>query len=80
MVEKSIAKIEHRLENAIRGQRNSDWWDDAEINLSAPKGMSYNDWIDEAMIQASNEISELNRDNKRLEDIANEQARFIQGE
>jgi hypothetical protein len=46
---KSLAvQILHRVDVASDGCHNSQHWDDECDNLSAPEGMSYVDWIEDA--------------------------------
>jgi|TARA_R110002050_G_scaffold106937_7_gene217133 hypothetical protein len=41
-------EILYRVDVASDGCHNSRDWDDAEDNMSAPEGMSYDDWLTDA--------------------------------
>jgi|GEM_PF-5730272 len=56
---KVIEKIDGRIEIAANGQRDIDMWDCADDNLGAPDGLSYNDWVYQAMQEASDYIESL---------------------
>ena len=72
-MESEIAKIDDRLYQASRGQRNTDNWCYAGINLSAPEGMDYDTWIEEAMQDASGVMIILRMEIGLLKDVIDEQ-------
>jgi hypothetical protein len=47
-----IRKISYRIDVAASGQNNTNNWRCHEINLSAPDGMDYWEWIEQAVLLA----------------------------
>jgi hypothetical protein len=47
-----IKQILDRLDDAASCQRNTDNWNDHKNNLSAPEGMDYWEWIEQAGLLA----------------------------
>tara|TARA_R100001480_G_scaffold116934_3_gene116562 strand:+ start:133 stop:405 length:273 start_codon:yes stop_codon:yes gene_type:complete len=66
----SADEIFNRIEVAINGQRNTDRWSEHEINSSAPEGMDYLDWIEEACNVASHDINKLKAALKEISELA----------
>ena len=68
-IEEKIKDIFRRVDIASSGQTNTDYWDDSAANLSAPDGMDYWEWIEQATndaLLASKELVEQNRALKAL--------------
>lgn len=61
-----IKDIFSRVDIAANGQTNTDYWDDAAANLSAPDGMDYWEWIEQATNDALIEANALVEQNKAL--------------
>ena len=65
-IDNKIKEIFSRVDIAANGQTSTSCWSEADINLSAPDGMDYWDWIEQATNDAllsskelTNQVSEL---------------------
>ena len=65
-IDSKIKEIFSRVDIAANGQVSTSYWSDAEINLSAPDGMDYWDWIEQATNDALLASKELTEQNKAL--------------
>lgn len=65
-IDRKIKEIFSRVDIAASGQNNTDYWGDEEHNLSAPDGMDYWDWIEQATNDALFASKELVEQNKAL--------------
>ena len=54
-----VKEIQNRVEIAAKGQRHTDDWNEEYLNLSAPDGMDYWSWIDDAEQKAIAAIEKL---------------------
>ena len=65
-IDNKIKEIFSRVDIAANGQTSTSCWSEADINLSAPDGMDYWDWIEQATNDAllsskelTNQVAEL---------------------
>ena len=58
-INEKIKDIFRRIDTAAHGQNNTNCWSEADINLSAPDGMDYWDWIEQASNEALSEADTL---------------------
>lgn len=54
-----IKKISDRVGEAANGQISTSYWGDADNNLSAPRGVSYWQWIEQAENEALTEADAM---------------------
>lgn len=66
-LKEKIKDIFRRVDIAANGQVSTSYWGDADINLSAPDGMDYWEWIEQASNNALNEADKLTARNAELE-------------
>lgn len=68
-VNEKIKDIFRRVDTAANGQNNTNCWSEADINLSAPDGMDYWDWIEQASNEALSEADTLTARVAKLESV-----------
>lgn len=65
-IDSKIKEIFSRVDIAANGQISTSCWSEADINFSAPDGMDYWDWIEQATNDA---ISESNKITSRVAEL-----------
>tara|TARA_R110002051_G_C8689633_1_gene492827 strand:- start:763 stop:1158 length:396 start_codon:yes stop_codon:yes gene_type:complete len=58
-LKEKIKDIFSRVDIAANGQISTSYWSDADNNLSAPDGMDYWEWIEQASNEALNEADTM---------------------
>lgn len=76
-IDRKIKEIFSRVDIAASGQNNTDYWSDEENNLSAPNGMDYWDWIEQATNDALLASKELVEQNKALKALLSEASEYL---